>query len=99
MQVTLKRSGGFAFIPGMNRPKKIDVDRLSQQKADKLLRLVQDVDFFNLPDKVGQPHPGAADYHTYTITIKNNGNHKTVRTASPIEDDQLEALVHFIQRA
>ena len=97
MRVQLKMEGGIAHFPGLSRPRVIESDRLSEEQAAELKRLVDAAQFFKAPAVVGKVRKGAADYRQYTVTIAEGRRSHTVRLTDPIEDTNLLALVDFIR--
>ena len=78
MRIQVKTDGGFAAIPGLQRPISVDVEELPDDLGRELRRLLDEADFFRLPDHSPAP-PGAADYRTHTITVINDDRAHTVR--------------------
>ncbi|GER88196.1 hypothetical protein KDW_23580 [Dictyobacter vulcani] len=56
MQIQMQIEGGFAQIPALAKPKKLDSVSLSAQDADELKHLVQAANFFALPAVPATPH-------------------------------------------
>lgn len=98
MRIEFKTEGGFAHFPGLSKPVVIDTDQLSQQESTKLEQLVHQARFFDLPSKVNVPHKGAADYYQYTITIQMGKQRHTTKLVDPVEDANLNALIHFLRK-
>ena len=96
MRVQYKVDGGFAYFPGLHQPVNIDVNELPPEEADKLERLIEAADFFDLPAISPPPH-GAADQLQYTISVTAPGRSHTVRVTDPIGDPQLRALVDYLE--
>jgi hypothetical protein len=97
LRIEFKMEGGFAHFPGLSKPVVIDTDQLSQEESAELEQLVQKARFFDLPGKVNLPRKGAADYYQYTITIQMGGEHHTIKLVDPIEDTNLNELIHFLR--
>ena len=98
MRVTLSRSGGVAYFPGLARPLTLDASSLSEPERATLEQLLRDSRFTGLPSQVGSARPGAADYRTYEITLEDQSGRHTVRAVDPIEDPALERLVRLVER-
>ncbi|MGE5602421.1 MAG: protealysin inhibitor emfourin [Nitrososphaerales archaeon] len=96
MKITLKQTGGFAFIPGLNAPVTIDTQDIDSEVACELESLVRDSDFF---EKSSSTHVarGAADYRTYTLTVQDGSRVHTVKLTDPIADADLERLVSRVK--
>ena len=97
MKIQFKMDGGIAAFPGLSKPVLVDSDALSADDAAQLQQLVNAARFFDLPAKVGQPLRGAADYRTYTITIEDGKQRRTVSIVDPIEDANLAALIDYLK--
>jgi hypothetical protein len=98
MRVTLSRSGGLAYLPGLARPVTLDSSSLSQAEQATLELLLRESRFTNLPSQLGSPTPGAADYRTYEITLDDQTSRHTVRVVEPIDDPVLQRLVGFLEQ-
>jgi hypothetical protein len=97
MQVQLQMEGGFAYLPGLNKPITIGSETLSTQEIDKLKQLLDAAHFFDQPSVIGAPRPGAADYRRYTITVNDGSRHHTVQMTDPIQDPNLQALLTYLK--
>jgi environmental stress-induced protein Ves len=93
MDITFETSGGFAALPGLNRPFTIDTKALDLQRAGELESLVREATFFEKPAVSDTTAKGAADYQTYVITVRDGTRSHTVRLTDPITDPFLERLV------
>ena len=97
MNLTIETSGGFAALPGLNRPFTIDTKVLDPQLAGELESLVQEANFFARPAVIDTTAKGAADYQIYVITVQDGTRSHTVRLTDPITDSSLERLVSRLQ--
>ena len=97
LRIELKVEGGLAYFPGLSKPTVIDSDQLPQQEADELKRLVTATSFFSLPNAIGTPAPGAADYRRYTITVQDGGKQHTVHLTDLVEDPELQKLLSYLK--
>jgi hypothetical protein len=97
MRVELLTEGGVAFFPGLSKPVVIDSADLSQAEAQRLEQLVGEARFFELPAASRSLPKGGADIRTHTITVKDGRRSHTVRLAEPIENQNLQALIEFLQ--
>ena len=88
--------GGIAYLPGLSKPVIIDTNELPPNEANELERLIEEVDFFNLPANYTRPRD-AADYQEYTISVTARGHSHTVRFIDPVENPPLLALVHYLE--
>lgn len=97
MIISFESEGGFAHLPGLSRPLRIDTTELSEQQADQLKGLVEHARFFEQPSEVGGPPPGAADLRSYTITVADGDRTHTVRTSDALSDPGLRDLVEHLR--
>lgn len=97
MRIQLKKEGGFAFLPGLSRPVTIDSQDLSPEDAKELETLVNQANFFQLPEVADQPPSGAADFFRYTLTVEDGGQTHTVVFTQFNNDPNLQALRHFLE--
>jgi hypothetical protein len=86
--ITFKRSGGFI---GTGMRFQLDLNQLSVQEARSLARLIEQAEFFNLPENlIVKFNP---DEYQYTISVDmGNWNH-TVRTNDSTMPASLRPLV------
>lgn len=97
MLVRLETDGGFAFVPGRNRPITVDSNDLGPVDAAKLAHLVEIANFFALPVKVGRFPPDAADVRRYTVTVEDGTRRHSVSFVDPVTDMHLAALRDFVR--
>jgi hypothetical protein len=97
MHIELKAEGGIAHFPGLSKPAVVDTDQLPVEEAGQLEDLVKAARFFDLPPIVGLPHPGAADFRKYTITIVDGSRRNSVQMVTPIEDGDLRRLLDYLR--
>jgi hypothetical protein len=98
MRIEFTQAGGVGYFPGLQKPVTIDVDLLEKAEADELRRLVEAAGFFTIPDTVGVPARGAADYQHYVVTVEDGGQRHTVRILAPVADPALHDLIRAAQR-
>ena len=98
MRIEFSTEGGLANFPGLARPVAIDADSLGEDEAARLMRLVEDARFFDLPAVAGTPAQGAADYQYSVLTIDDGTRRHTVRVLEPAEDPALQNLVQAVRR-
>jgi hypothetical protein len=97
MRVEFTTEGGLAYFPGLSKPVIIDSNQLSVADVAELKQSLEAVQFFALPEEIGQPAPGAADYRRYTITVEEEGNHHTVTLIEPIFEPNIQRLLSFLK--
>jgi len=96
MFITLKIDGGFAFLPGLNRPKDFDTGQMPAEEARVLEGLVRSANFFALPADSGPPPRGAADFRTFEVTVRDGGQSHSVRTFEPVSSPGLDQLIQYL---
>lgn len=92
MRIVYKSDGGLAYLPNLQKPVDVDVDRLDAAAREELLRLVQDARFFELPATVGSLARGAADHTVETLTVEDEGRRHSVRLVSVPAEGPLQSL-------
>ncbi|HWJ71776.1 MAG TPA: protealysin inhibitor emfourin [Kaistia sp.] len=97
MNITIEISGGFAATPGLSGPFSFDTKDIDPHIAKEIESLVSDSKFFELPAVVNITPTGAADYYTYTITVRDGIRSHSVRLADPVTDPSLERLVSRVR--
>jgi hypothetical protein len=95
--INFESGGGFAHLPGLSRPLRIDTADLSPEQADDLNGLVERARFFEQPGEVGGPPPGAADLRSYTISVEDGNRTHTVRTSDALADPALRDLLEHLR--
>jgi hypothetical protein len=97
VRLQLGVEGGFASLPGLReRRVTVDVDALPPEQANKLKSLLQEADFFGLPERLGAP-AGAADYREYTLTVDDGDRRHTVRVPEIGAPAKLLELIDKLQ--
>src|SRR4051812_24654843 len=97
MNITLEVSGGFAALPQLSQPQSVDTEALDPTPARELESIVRETNFFELPVRSHTASPGAADYFTYRITVKDGGREHTVELTDPVPDERLTRLIDTIR--
>lgn len=99
MRIEYKQDGGFAAIPGLNKPFVLDSGDLAAAKAHELSSLIDACHFFDVPKVAPAPHPGAADYRRITLTVVDGKRRHTVVRSDPVVEPRLQALIVFVEQA
>lgn len=104
MRIELKREGGIAFLPGLNRPRTFELRDLPPAQAEAITRSVHAASFFQQPSVVGTASKGAADQTRYTLTVEEGGEGEggrrhTVQLLEPVQDPHLHALLEVLKQA
>lgn len=98
MRIELKRDGGVAFLPGLNRPRVFNLEELPPAQAEALTRSVHAASFFQQPAVVGAAAKGAADQLRYTLTVEEGGRRHSVQLLEPVKDPHLHALLELLKQ-
>jgi hypothetical protein len=86
--ITFERSGG---VIGNETHFDVDLNTLPGEEADRVLKLIDEANFFNLPtDLTGKNSP---DEFQYRITIDNGGDTHTVRVTDTTMPESMGLLV------
>ena len=96
MRIRFEVEGGFAFFPGLRDAVTVETGALPPEEAEGLRRLVEETDFFGLPEETGGARAGAADHRCYKITAEDGVRGHTVRVTDPVADPGLRALVGYL---
>jgi hypothetical protein len=92
-QITFERTGGFM---GRKVRFNLNLDELPANQSRTLQRLLDESDFFNLPENlISQPMP---DAFTYTITVEEKMVIRTVRLSDTTATDALRPLLDNLSR-
>jgi hypothetical protein len=93
MRISYERSGGFM---GRKLNFSVDLDELPKDQAETLNRLLQQADFFNLPENIiSKPVP---DEFTYIITVETATQSHRVRVSDTSMTDPLRPLFDELSR-
>ena len=90
-KISFERSGGFL---GQNIDLNLDLDTLPANEALNLIHLVQQADFFKLPeDSVATT---SADEFVYTLTVESGSSQHCVRTSDTSAPEALRPLLNVL---
>jgi hypothetical protein len=90
-KILFERSGGFV---GQDINLNLDLDTLPASEALHLIHLVQQADFFELPeDTVALSTP---DEFVYTLTIESGSSRHCVRTSDTRAPESLRPLLNVL---
>jgi hypothetical protein len=78
MRLALYIEGGFGYFPGLKKPLVVDTASLDKEDADELCDLIDEADFFELPDVVGETPKKGADHQKYTLTASDSEREHSV---------------------
>jgi hypothetical protein len=95
MKVYFEQRGGIA---GIRRSISIDSNSLVREEASKLIRLIEDAKFFNLPPQFSAPSRGA-DYFNYKVTVEANDNRShSIETTDRAMPPSMEPLIEYLRQ-
>lgn len=92
MRISFERSGGFA---GITMKTAVDEEDLAPGEAQKLRQLVEETDFFNLPEKVVSRSP-QPDRFQYEFKLEEKGRQHTVTMSEEVMPAKLKPLVNWL---
>ena len=92
MRISFERSGGFA---GITMKTAVDEKDLAPDEAQKLRQLVEETDFFNLPEKVVSRSP-QPDRFQYELRLEEKGRQNTVTVSEEAMPAKLKPLVKWL---
>jgi hypothetical protein len=95
MRVYLERTGGFA---GMSKTTKVDTTAIPQDTAKKLPQLLQESNFYNLPDYIDS-ESSKPDSFYYRLTVEDNGQSHTVSVGESSVPSNLKPLIEWVNSA
>ena len=99
MRIEIRLEGGFAYLPGLQRPVVIELASLPHDEAGQLRQLVTAARFFDLPDTIGTIAKGAADVQTTCITVNDDdGRCRTVKLLPGSAAGPLQELVRALRQ-
>ena len=98
MKIYFERSGGFV---GRELSTSVDTNELPPEKALRLLEVLEDADFFTLPQTpIGGPENlVATDHLCYRVTVEVAGVQHTVETSDPGTPPRPEPLIDELSRS
>lgn len=99
MQVTVVKTGGFAGVHQQFGP--VETSSLDTEVAKEIDRIVTEVDFFNLPERL-PPTTNISDGFFYAVQVVADGRDHTVETEDGSEDSasiQLRRLARLLEDA
>jgi len=92
LRVSFERSGGFA---GITMKRAVDEKDLAPDEVQKLHQLVEEADFFNLPEKI-TPRSPQPDRFQYELSLEKSGRQYTVTVSEEAMPEKLRPLVKWL---
>jgi hypothetical protein len=93
-RIKFERTGGFA---GITISRDLKMDDLSDEQAQILLELLDDLDFEELPEQLLDTE-AMPDQFTYTITVKTERGQHTVTTGDASAPEKMQELLQLLNR-
>jgi hypothetical protein len=93
-RITFERTGGFA---GMHNVVNINPRDLSKEQADALLKLLDELDFDELP-KQAMNNPSLPDQFTYHITVETKQGEHSLVTGDASAPEEIQELVQMLNQ-
>jgi hypothetical protein len=93
-RIKFERTGGFA---GMTIARDLKIDDLSQEQAERLKELLDDMDFSELTERTMGARP-MPDQFTYVITVETKHREYTVVTGDASADEKMQELLKLLNR-
>ena len=94
MKIHFQLSGGLEG--GIVIDKKIDTDSISPEESSKLEKLINESNFFNLPEHI-QTNKNSADYFTYKISIENQTKKHSIERKDFSIESKLDPLIDYLK--
>ena len=92
MRISFERSGGFA---GITMKTAVDEKDLAPGEAQKLRKLVEEADFFNLSGKMMARSP-RPDRFQYELKLEGDDRQHTVTVSEEVMPVKLKPLVNWL---
>ena len=93
-RIRFERTGGFA---GMTIARDLKLEDLSEDQAETLLELLDDLDFEELPEQMTDMER-MPDQFTYTITVETRRGEHTVTTGDASAPEKMQELLQLLNR-
>jgi hypothetical protein len=97
IHIEFNSEGGFAFIPKLHQLAIVDSNALSEEQVKKLQSLIEEANFFELPENNPASSSGAADYQQYMISIEKEGRRHRVNFTDLVDNPALKELFAFLK--
>lgn len=92
MRIEYLRSGGFA---GLRLTTMVDTEQLLPDDASSLEKMVDDCDFFSLPEQI-QSTPQGADRFEYRVTVTVETRSHTVTAGEAALPETFRPLIDYL---
>jgi hypothetical protein len=92
-RIKFERTGGFA---GLHISRDLKLEDLSDEQADTIRELLDDLDFEDLPEHMLED--SMPDQFTYTITVETRRGEHTVVTGDASAPEKMQELLQVLNR-
>jgi hypothetical protein len=92
-KIKFERTGGFANI---RLAAKIELDDLPEDQRREILRLLDELDFDELPEKLAARSP-VPDEFAYTISVQGGGKEYTVSAGETALPADMQPLIEILE--
>jgi hypothetical protein len=93
-RIKFERTGGFA---GIRIARDLKMDDLTDEQADTLRELLDDLDFEELPEQMMDTE-SMPDQFTYVITVETHRGEHTVVTGDASAPEKMQELLQLLNR-
>ncbi len=93
-RIKYERTGGFA---GIRIATDLKLDELSDEQANSITELLDDLDFGELPEQMTNEDP-MPDQFTYKITVETKKWQHTVVTGDASAPEKMQELLQLLNR-
>ena len=88
-KIMFERSGG---VLGQTIDSTLDLDTLPSSESRHMMNLIQEADFFRIPENLAAP--STADEFLYTITVESGATRHRVRVSDTTMPEALRPLIN-----
>lgn len=92
-KINFKRTGG---ITGREIDTDIDLNELPADEMQKVMQMITETNFFNIPQNLIQH--SVPDEHEYTITVEAGNTHHTIQTSDSTAPESLRPLLEKLSQ-
>jgi hypothetical protein len=95
MLITMRRSGGFAAVPGLGRELSVETSSLPKGKAEELESAVHEAGIAELAQQQPAP-PQAGDRFVYRLTVSEASTSYSVSVTEPFPSPAVGTLIDLL---
>jgi len=95
MRITLRMDGGLAYLPGLSRPRTLDLEALPTPERERICALIDGARASAAARRsASQTKP---DARTYTIDVEDGDRNSTLTLTEPFGDASCASLVAVLR--